>query len=140
MGGHVLCVGAADVNEAVPARINEQLARCLRRQSQLLPVFVAFGDDPSAAAEIFQLEVEDGKFGRRDSVTLFAERRRRLKNIAQKEKFRSLPGLVRVSAKCQQPVKNNLALLLLGDLNLRPLNKGAHFVHAAEQDERSEER
>ena len=110
MGGRVRCVGAADVNEAVPARINEQPARCLRRASQLLPVLLAFGDDPSTAAEILQLEVEDGKFGRRDSVTVFAERKRRLKNIAGNKGFRFLPGLVRVAAKRQQPVKNNLAL------------------------------
>src|SRR5580704_17660498 len=43
--------------------------------------------------------------------------------------------LVRVAAKRQQPVKNNLALLLVGDLDISPLNKCAHFVHAAEEDE-----
>src|ERR1700722_10136608 len=135
MGGRVRCVGAADVNEAVPARINEQPALCLRRASQLLAVLIAFGDDSGAAAEILQLEVEDGKFGRRNSVTVFAERKRRLKNITRDKRFRFLPGLVRVAAKRQQPVKNNPALLLVGDLDLSPLNECAHFVYAAQQDE-----
>ena len=133
MGGYVRCVGAADVNEAVPARISEQLARCLRRSSQLLPVLIAFGDEPSTTAEVLQLEVEDGKFGRRNSVAVFAERKRRLKNIARNKGFRFLPGLVRIAAKRQQPIKDNLALFLIGDLDLCPLNKGAHFVHAAKQ-------
>jgi hypothetical protein len=48
----------------------------------------------------------------------FAEGKRRLKNIVGNKGFRFLPGLVRVPAKRHQPVKDNLALLLVGDLDL----------------------
>jgi len=102
---------------------------------QLFPIFVAFGDDPGAASEIFQLEVKDGKFDRRDNARLSMERRRRPENVARDKGSRFLPGLIRVAAKCHQPIKNDPALLLVGDLDLCELNEGAHFVHAAKQDE-----
>ena len=81
MGAHVGCVGAADVNEAVPAGFYEEPAHRLGRQSQLLAVLIAFGDDSGAATEIFQLEVKNGKFYWRKSVALFAKRRRQVENI-----------------------------------------------------------
>ena len=90
---------------------------------------------PAPPLKSFSSKLKTAIFTGATASALFAERRRRLENIARDKGFRFLPGLVRVAAKSQQPVKNNLAPLLVGDLDLRPLNKGAHFVHAAEQDE-----
>jgi hypothetical protein len=73
----------------------------------LLAVLVAFGNDFGAAAEIFQLEVKDGKFDRRNGVALFAERRDRVENVTGDKRFRLLPGFVRVATKRQQPIKND---------------------------------
>src|SRR6185312_920011 len=42
-------VGAADIDEAIPAGLGDEPARGLRRQPQLLPVIVAFRDDSGAA-------------------------------------------------------------------------------------------
>jgi hypothetical protein len=135
IGGRVRCVGAADVTKLYRPPINEQPARCLRPSSQLLPVLAAFGDDPGAAAEISNSKSNTASLAGAIASPWFAERKRRLKNIAGNKGFRFLPGLVRVPAKRHQPVKDNLALLLVGDLDLSPLNKCAYFVHAAEQDE-----
>jgi hypothetical protein len=46
-----------------------QPSHCAGKWAVGLPVLTAFGDDSGAAAEIVQFEVEDGKFGRRNSVT-----------------------------------------------------------------------
>ncbi len=63
---------------------------------------------------------------------LFDERRCRLEDLTRDKGFRLLPSLVRVSSKGHQAVKYDPALLLVNDLDLGPLNEGAHFVHAAE--------
>jgi hypothetical protein len=55
MGGRVQYVGAADVNEAVPARNRSAAGALSLSLVSVGPVLASFGDDLGAAAEILQL-------------------------------------------------------------------------------------
>jgi hypothetical protein len=112
----------------------DELARHFGRKPQLLLVDVVRRDHVCAAADVEQFEAEHRELDGRPRLRP-AFRGERGQDVPAHERLRPRVGLVGIAAERIEFFREDLAVRDPYVQRLRPLNKGAHFVHGAHDDE-----